>query len=148
MAIIRWSPARDIASLQQGINRLFEDVFTQSGDYDNETMGAWRPPVDIIDTEAAIVIFVEIPGVDKEAVAIEVKENVLAISGERTVDDALGNGSYMRSERVFGKFARSFALPAMIPTDKITASFKDGVLKITIPKPEQEQPRKVSIDVD
>ena len=148
MATIRWSPAREIASLQQGINRLFEDVFSQSGDYDSETMGAWRPPVDIIDTEAAIVIFVEIPGVEKEAVAIEVKENVLAISGERTVDDAVGNGSYMRSERVFGRFARSFALPAMIPTDKITASFKDGVLKITIPKPEQEQPRKVSINVD
>ncbi len=148
MAMIRWSPAREIASLQQGINRLFEDVFSQSGDYDSETMGAWRPPVDIIDTEAAIVIFVEIPGVEKKAVAIEVKENVLAISGERTVDDAVGKGSYMRSERVFGKFARSFALPAMIPTDKITASFKDGVLKITIPKPEQEQPRKVSINVD
>jgi HSP20 family protein len=73
---------------------------------------------------------------------------VLSISGERTVDNAVGNGSYMRSERVFGKFARSFALPAMIPTEKITASFKDGVLKITIPKPEQEQPRRVSINVE
>jgi HSP20 family protein len=81
-------------------------------------------------------------------VDIDVKENVLAISGERTVDDSVGNGSYMRSERVFGKFARSFALPAMIPTEKITASFKDGVLKITIPKPEQEQPRRVSINVE
>ena len=148
MAIIRWSPAREIASLQQGINRLFEDVFSQAGDLDSETMGAWRPPVDIIDTEAAIVIYAEIPGVEKEAVAIEVKENVLSISGERTVDNAVGNGSYMRSERVFGKFARSFALPAMIPTDKITASFKDGVLRITIPKPDQEQPRKVSIHVE
>lgn len=148
MASIRWSPAREIASLQQGINRLFEDVFTQAGDYDDETMGAWRPPVDIIDTEPAIVIFVEIPGVVKDAVAIEVKENVLSIAGERTVDDSVGNGSYMRSERVFGKFARSFALPAMISTEKITASFKDGVLKITIPKPDQEQPRKVAINVE
>ncbi len=148
MTIIKWSPARDIASLQQGINRLFEDVFSQTVDYDSESMGTWRPPVDIIDTETAIVIFVEIPGVDKEAVAIEVKENVLSISGERNVDNSVGNGSYMRSERVFGRFARSFALPAMIPTEKITASFKDGVLKITIPKPEVEQPRKVSINVD
>ncbi len=148
MTIIKWSPARDIASLQQGINRLFEDVFSQTVDYDSESMGTWRPPVDIIDTETAIVIFVEIPGVDKEAVAIEVKENVLAISGERNVDNSVGNGSYMRSERVFGRFARSFALPAMIPTEKITASFKDGVLKISIPKPEVEQPRKVSINVD
>ncbi len=148
MTIIKWSPARDIASLQQGINRLFEDVFSQSAGYDGEAMGAWRPPVDIIDTEAAIIIFAEIPGVEKEAVAIEVKENVLAISGERTVDNSVGNGSYMRSERVFGHFARSFALPAMIPTEKITASFKDGVLKITIPKPEVEQPRKVSINVE
>ena len=148
MAIIKWTPSRDIASLQQGINRLFEDVFSQSGDFDSDTMGAWRPPVDIIDSESAIVIFAEIPGVDKEGVAIEVKENVLSISGERTVDSSVGNGSYMRSERVFGKFARSFALPAMISTDNITASFKDGVLKITIPKPEQEQPRKVSINVE
>ena len=148
MTIIKWSPAREIASLQQGINRLFEDVFSQSGDYDSETMGAWRPPVDIIDTEPAIVVFVEIPGVDKEAVAIEVKENVMSISGERMVDHSVGNGSYMRSERVFGRFARSFALPAMIPTEKISASFKDGVLKITIPKPEAEQPRKVSINVE
>ncbi len=148
MAIIKWSPARDIASLQQGINRLFEDVFSQSGDYDTESMGVWRPPVDIIDTEPAIVIFVEIPGVDKAAVTIEVKENVLSISGERMVDNSVGHGSYMRSERVFGKFARSFALPAMIPTEKITANFNDGVLKITIPKPEAEQPRKVSINVE
>ncbi len=148
MAIIKWTPARDIASLQQGINRLFEDVFSQSGDFDSETMGAWRPLVDIIDSESAIVIFAEIPGVDKEGVSIEVKENVLSISGERTVDSSVGNGSYMRSERVFGKFARSFALPAMIATDNITASFKDGVLKITIPKPELEQPRKVSINVE
>ncbi|MGD9098180.1 MAG: Hsp20/alpha crystallin family protein [Desulfobacterales bacterium] len=148
MAMIKWSPAREIASLQQGINRLFEDVFSQSGDYDSEIMGGWRPPVDIIDTEAAIIIYAEIPGVDKSVVDIEVKENVLSISGERTVDNAVGNGSYMRSERVFGKFARSFALPAMIPTEKITASFKDGVLKITIPKPEQEQPRRVSINVE
>ncbi len=148
MTIIKWSPARDIASLQQGINRLFEDVFSQSAGYDGEAMGAWRPPVDIIDTEAAIVIYAEIPGVDKAAVAIEVKENVLSISGERAVDNSVGNGSYMRSERVFGKFARSFALPAMLPTEKITASFKDVVLRITIPKPEVEQPRKVSINVD
>ncbi len=148
MAIIKWSPARDIASLQQGINRLFEDVFSQSGDYDSEAMGTWRPPVDIIDTEPAIIIFAEIPGVDKENVAIEVKENVLSISGERSVDHSVGNGSYMRSERVFGRFARSFALPAMIATEKITASFKDGVLKITIPKPEAEKPRQVSINVD
>lgn len=148
MTIIKWTPAREIASLQQGINRLFEDVFSQSGDYDSETTGAWRPPVDIIDTEAAIIIFAEIPGIDKAAVDIEVKENVLSISGERTVDHTVGNGSYMRSERVFGRFARSFALPAMIPTEKITASFKAGVLKITIPKPEQDQPRKVAINVD
>ncbi|MDJ0721476.1 MAG: Hsp20/alpha crystallin family protein [Desulfobacterales bacterium] len=148
MTIIKWSPAREIASLQQGINRLFEDVFSQSGDYDSESMGAWRPPVDIIDTEPAIVIFVEIPGVDKAAVNIEVKENVLSISGERSVDNTVGQGSYMRSERVFGKFARSFALPSMIPTEKIKANFNDGVLKITIPKPEAGQPRKVPINVE
>jgi len=148
MAIIKWSPAHEIASLQQGINRLFEDVFSQPGNYDSDTMGAWRPPVDIVDTEASILIFVEIPGVDKQDVAIEVKDNVLSIQGERVVDSSTGNGSYYRSERVFGKFARSFALPAMIRSDAINATFKRGVLKITIPKPEEEKPRPVSINVD
>jgi HSP20 family protein len=148
MTIIKWSPAREIASLQQGINRLFEDVFSQSGDDAGDAMGAWRPPVDIIDTGKAIIIYAEIPGVDKAAVTIEVKDNVLSISGERTVDPGAGKGSYMRSERVFGKFQRSFALPAMIPTEKIAARFKHGVLKITIPKPEAERPRQVSIKVE
>jgi HSP20 family protein len=148
MTIIKWSPAREIASLQQGINRLFEDVFTQPGSYDSDSMGAWQPPVDIVDTEKAILIFMEIPGVDKEAVAIEVNDNVLSIQGERRVDSSIGNGSYYRSERVFGKFRRSFALPAMIRTEDITAAFKNGVLKIAIPKPEEQKPRQVSINVD
>ncbi|MBL0713380.1 MAG: Hsp20/alpha crystallin family protein [Desulfosarcina sp.] len=148
MTIIKWSPAREIASLQQGINRLFEDVFSQSGDYDSETMGVWRPLVDIIDTETAIVIYAEIPGVERAAVAIEVKDNVLSITGDRNVDPASGSGSYLRSERVFGKFKRAFALPAMIGTEKISAGFKNGVLKITIPKPEAEQPCQVSIKVE
>jgi len=148
MAIIKWSPAREIASLQQGINRLFEDVFTQPGSYDADTMGAWRPPVDIVDTPEAIIIFVEIPGVDKNEVDIEVKDNVLTIQGERVVDSSIGNGSYYRSERVFGKFRRSFALPAMIRTENISAVFKNGVLKIAIPKPEEEKPRQVNIKVE
>ena len=112
MAIIKWSPAREIASLQQGINRLFEDVFAQPGSYDADAMGAWRPAVDIVDTQEAILIFVEIPGVDKEEVAIEVKDNVLSIQGERVVDSCIGNGSYYRSERVFGKFG-----PLLCPAD-------------------------------
>ena len=148
MAIINWSPAREIASLQQGINRLFEDVFAQPGGYDSDAMGAWRPPVDIVDTEEAIVIFAEIPGVEKDQVSIEVKDNVISIQGERFVDKSIGNGSYYRSERVFGKFGRSFALPAMIRTDNIRASFKNGILKIIIPKPAEEKPRQVKISVD
>lgn len=148
MAIIKWSPAREIASLQQGINRLFEDVFSQPGSYDSDSVGAWRPPVDIVDTKEAILIFAEIPGVDKDDVAIEVKDNVLSIQGERTVDKSVGNGSYYRSERVFGRFGRSFALPSMVRTDNIKASFKNGVLKIGIPKPAEEKPRQVSISVE
>jgi HSP20 family protein len=148
MAIIRWSPAREIASLQHGINRLFEDVFSQSGAYDPDTTGAWRPAVDIVDTPEAILIYAEIPGVEKEAVVIEVKDNVLSIKGERLVDPEIGNGSYYRSERIFGTFSRAFALPAMVRAENIKASFKNGVLKVAIPKPEEEKPRQVAISVD
>ena len=73
---------------------------------------------------------------------------MLTVEGERVVDSRIGNGSYYRSERVFGKFGRSFALPAMIRTDSIKAGFKNGVLRISIPKPEEEKPRQVTINVE
>ena len=146
MTIIKWSPAREIASLQQGINRLFEDVFSQPGSYDPDNMGAWRPPVDIVDTTEAILIYAEIPGVDKDEVDIEVKDNVLTIKGERESEKKEEKEGFKRVEREWGSFYRRFSLPDTADAEKISAKSKHGVLEITIPKQEKVQPRKISVD--
>jgi HSP20 family protein len=146
MSLIRWSPARDLQTLQEGINRVFSDAFGQSGLFDNDVaLSAFRPPVDIIDTDEAILIHVELPGVQKENVSIEMKENILTLKGERFEERKYPQGSYYRSERTFGKFERSFSMPARIKPDSIRATFNDGVLEVIVPKPEEQKPRQISI---
>jgi HSP20 family protein len=146
MSLIRWSPARDLQTLQEGINRVFSDAFGQSGLFDNDVaMSAFRPPVDIIDTAEAILIQVELPGVKKENVSIEMKENILTLRGERIEEKKYQQGSYYRSERIFGKFERAFSMPARINPDTIRANFNDGVLEIVVPKPEEQKPKQISI---
>jgi HSP20 family protein len=146
MSLIRWSPARDLQTLQEGINRVFSDAFGQSGLFDNDVaMSAFRPPVDIIDTDEAILIHVELPGVKKEDVSIEVKDNILTLKGERVEERKYPQGSYYRSERIFGKFERAFSMPSRVNPDSIRASFNDGVLEVTVPKPEEQKPRQIAI---
>jgi HSP20 family protein len=146
MSLIKWSPTRDLQTLQEGINRVFSDAFGQSGLFDNDVaLSAFRPPVDIIDTDEAFLIHVELPGVKKENVSIEMKENILTLKGERVEEKKYAQGSYYRSERTFGKFERSFSMPAMINPDTIRANFNDGVLEVIVPKPEEQKPRQITI---
>lgn len=148
MAIIRWDPFRNINTLQDRINRLFEDAFPRNQGMEEDLMCAWRPQVDIYDTGNGFVILVDLPGVDKREVSVEVKENILTISGERKSDGPDLDDNYYRRERNCGTFQRSFSLRTMIAPDKIKASFKSGVLKIEIPSPEEEKPRQVSVSIE
>jgi HSP20 family protein len=149
MAIIKWDPLGNMATLQDRINKLFDDSFPQPMNEDGEpSLSAWTPGVDIYETERGVVIAADLPGVDKEAVAVEVKDNLLTISGERPVDPAIQPADYYRRERICGKFRRTFTLHAMIEPEQIKARFKNGVLVIEIPKPEAEKPRQVSVDIE
>jgi HSP20 family protein len=148
MAIVRWDPFRNINTLQDRINRLFEDAFPRSAEHDQDMVCAWRPMVDIYETEAGIVIQADLPGVEKEHVSVEVKDNILTIQGERRDDSAAGNENYYRRERTCGTFQRSFTLRSVITPDLIKASFKNGVLKVEIPKAEEEKPKQVTVNID
>jgi HSP20 family protein len=148
MAIVRWDPFRNINTLQERINRLFEDAFPRSTEDDQDMVCAWRPMVDIYETEAGIVIQADLPGVEKEHVSVEVKDNILTIQGERRDDSTAGNENYYRRERTCGSFQRSFTLRSVITPDLIKASFKNGVLKVEIPKPEEEKPKQVTVNID
>ena len=149
MAIVRWDPFRDVATLQDRINRIFNESFGRSRDLDEEvSLYDWSPPVDIYETGDGIVLKVELPGVNKDDVSVEVKDNVLTLKGERLLDPKIKDEHYYRKERSFGKFNRSFSLQETIKPDLIKASFKDGVLTVAIPRPEEEKPKQVTVDID
>ena len=148
MSVVRWDPFRNITTLQDRINRLFEDAFPRNPEMEDDLVCAWRPQVDIFENENGFVIHADLPGVEKQDVSVEVKENVLTISGERKEDGPAQESSYYRRERSYGTFQRSFSLRTMIAPDKIKASFKNGVLKVEIPRPEEEKPKQVAVSIE
>ncbi len=149
MAIEKWNPFQNLSTLQDRINRLFEESFPGAGDQQDEiSLCAWRPVVDIYDAGDAIVILAELPGVRKEDVAVEVKGNTLTLKGERARDEAVGEETYYRRERCCGTFQRSFTLPDALAADRVKAAFKDGILKVEVAKPEREKPKKISVDIE
>lgn len=148
MSIIRWDPFQNVNTLQDRINRMFNEVFPRATDDEALAPCAWKPMVDIFETESAIVISVDLPGVPKENVSVEVQNNVLTLKGIRTAEEQIPNESYYRRERCFGSFQRSFTLRESVLPDKVKARFKDGVLTIEIPFPEAEIPRQVSVKIE
>jgi HSP20 family protein len=148
MSLIRWDPFSNIATLQDRINRLFEDAFPRSDDDEDLPASAWRPLADIFESEAGVTILVDLPGVDKSDVSVEVKDNILTIRGNRTSEEAVDDKNYYRRERNFGSFQRSFGMRGAIAPEKIKASFKNGVLRIELTKPEEDKPRQVSVTID
>jgi HSP20 family protein len=150
MSLIRWDPFSNIATLQDRINRLFEDAFPRTVDDDEDlsASAAWRPYADIFETDSGVTILMDLPGVEKEDVSVEVKENILSITGSRTCEAAVDDNQYYRRERSTGSFKRSFGMRGAVAPDKIRASFKNGVLRIELEKPLEEKPRQVSVKID
>ena len=149
MAIVKWDPFRDVAELQNRINRMFDESFGRSREPNDEmNLHAWRPTVDIYEIENGIIIAAELPGVSKDRIAVEVKDDVLILEGERPADPAINDNCYIRRERLFGPFKRSFTLHQNVKPDQIKATFKDGILQIQIPRPVQEQLKPVTVAVE
>jgi len=149
MALVKWDPFKDVAVLQNRINRMFDDSFGPSRDRDDEmNMCAWTPAVDIYETETGVILAVELPGVGKENVAVEVKDNILTLKGQRLSKPEIKEENYYRQERCYGTFQRSFTLHHNIQPNLIKAKFKDGMLEIEIPRPEEEQPKQITVTVE
>lgn len=141
MSVVRFDPFRDLTAFRDDINRLFVRTF---GNEAGETR-SWAPPVDVFEGEKSIVIRAELPGLTVDDVDVEIDENVLTVSGERTLSEASEEGRYHRVERSYGQFRRSLTLPQGIDADAVTARFEHGVLEVTVPKAEVPTPRKVAI---
>lgn len=146
MTLVRWNPLREVPVLQNRINRLFEDFFPENTlEGLKGFVGGWNPVVDIYETENETIIKADLPGMKKEDIQINIEGNVLSVSGERKTEDEVKKENYYRRERSYGMFKREFTLPSTVDHEKIKADFKDGVLKIEIPKPEEKKPKSIAV---
>lgn len=148
MAIVRWDPFRDLAEVQERVNRVLGDFYGGRGQDDVMRRGAWIPPVDIYEgTNHEMVIKVELPDLRREDIDIRVEDNTLTISGEKKLDGEVKQEQYHRVERLYGNFTRSFSLPATIATEKVHADYKNGVLTILLPMREEAKPKQIQVAV-
>jgi HSP20 family protein len=143
MAIVRFDPARELDSLQGDMNRLFDRFF--DGRTTNGAARRWIPSMDLVETEHDLVLRADLPGMTEDDVEIEVKDNVLSLSGERRSDNEEKGEGFHRVERSFGRFQRSLTLPRGVDAEKVNAQFENGVLEVRIPKPEEAKPTRVQI---
>jgi HSP20 family protein len=147
MALIRWEPARELASIQQEMNRLFGTVFDSPTGAGNGGSRRWIPAMDLLEEGDHYVLRADLPGVNEDDVKVELEDNVLTISGERKSEHEERKQGYYRVERASGAFSRSLTLPEGIDPDGIQARFQKGVLEVRVPKPEERKPRRVEINV-
>lgn len=150
MAIVRWEPFRDLVTVQDRMNRIFDEAFRGGprGAEDEWALGGnWAPAVDIYEHEGNLVLKAELPGIEPKDVDVRVENNVLTLRGERKFDTEVKREKFHRVERAYGSFSRSFTLPSVVDTEKIKAEYKDGVLRVTLPTREEAKPKQISIAV-
>jgi HSP20 family protein len=145
MAIVRWDPGRDLDLLQSDVNRLFDAFFGGTNRSNGGAAQRWVPPMDLTEEENEYVLRADLPGLSEDDVEIEVKDDVLTISGERRYEHENRHEGFYRVERSFGRFSRSLDLPSGIDAEALRADFDRGVLEVHIPKPEQGSPTRVPI---
>lgn len=147
MAVVKWDPFRDLVSIQDRMNRLFEQTLSRSRGEEGVTATTWTPAVDIYETAETIVMKAELPGVTREDIHIQIDGSTLTLKGERRFARDVQEESYLRIERAYGSFHRSFALPATVQQETVRAVLKDGVLELTLPKAEDSKPKRISVDI-
>jgi HSP20 family protein len=142
---------RDLATLQDRMNRLFAEAFPTRQRREDEGeffTGEWTPAVDIYEDENAITLKADIPGIDPNHLDIRVEGNTLQIKGERNFEKETKRENFYRVERAYGTFARSFTLPQNVQSDRIEASYKNGELKIMLPKSEDAKPKSIKVKAE
>ncbi len=144
-SILRWDPFRQLTSLQDQVNRLFDATFPSRTD--NSALTAWAPPVDIYETENELVVKADLPDINEKDLDVRIENNMLTIRGERKFAQETKEDNYLRVERAYGSFSRSFSLPNTVNSEAIKAEYKDGVLTVTLPKRPESKPKQVKISV-
>ncbi|PIQ10727.1 MAG: heat-shock protein Hsp20 [Ignavibacteriales bacterium CG18_big_fil_WC_8_21_14_2_50_31_20] len=152
MTLTRWNPAKELISVEKEFSKLFDSFNNRFGlksskEDEDFANAVWSPLTDIREDEDKYSLHLDLPGVKKEDVKITFNNGQIAISGERNFGKEEKNSKYHHVERAFGKYYRAFNLPEKIIEDRIDAEFKDGILKITIPKAEEAKPKQIEVKI-
>jgi HSP20 family protein len=142
-----WTPFDRLSSLREDMNRLFDLSFPRFGGRDVSLFSGWSPALDVYQDKDNVFVKAELPGMKKEDIEISLEKGMLSLSGERKHEETSGEGENFRSERFFGRFHRSLSLPTEVKADKVSASYMDGVLTVTLPKAEEAKPKQIEVSV-
>ena len=145
MTLVKYTPVRDLWATQSHLNRIIDGFFGDRWADGGTEMTAWQPTVDVEETKDAFVMKADLPGMNKQDIQISVEDNRLTIRGERKSEVQKDAQNFHRVERTYGSFCRSFTLPATVVSEKVEATYKDGVLEVSVPKAEEVKPRQISI---
>jgi HSP20 family protein len=145
-AVRRYDPFRELATLQERMNRIFDDTFSSASHREDEGLAAtWAPPVDVLEKRDRIVLTAELPGFSEDQVQLRFEDGVLTLEGERRFEKEVDEARYHCVERSYGRFSRSFRLPANVDEEAITATFVNGLLVVELPKREEARPKSIRI---
>lgn len=148
-AIVRWDPFKEIGTLQERMNRVFDEAWgRRARGEDDYLSSAWIPAVDVRETRETLEIQVEVPGIDPKDIQVAVENGILVIKGSRHFEKATEGETYHRVERAYGSFERSFTLPTNIDPEKVKAAYRHGVLLLSLAKREEAKPRSIAINIE
>ena len=147
--LTRWDPFRELNTLQDRMNRLFQESFGPLAPRSEEALmsGAFVPPVDVYEDEQSVTLKVEVPGIDQKDIDIQLENNVLTVRGERKFEKEEKEENFQRVERRYGSFTRSFTLPNTIDTENVNADYDNGVLKIKMAKRAEAKPKQIKVNI-
>lgn len=145
-----WEPYKGLNLFSEAFHKIFDDTARTLSTFGVEDLGAgsWAPRVDIYETKDSYMVSADVPGIKKEDIDIDFKDNILTVRGEKKFEEKSDKDNYVRVERKYGKFVRSFSLSDNVEAGKIKASYKDGVLEIKIPKREEAATKPVKVEVN
>jgi len=151
MTLVRWDPIREMMQLHRSLRQISPQStppeVTAEAEESTAAIAAWEPSVDIVETEEAFLLSAELPGIDREAIELNVEDNTLKLSGARVDKTTTESVLSFRRERFYGRFQRSFKLPKTVDPELIRANYRDGVLELMLPKLVAAKPRKIDINV-
>jgi HSP20 family protein len=145
MVHVKWEPFRDLMAMQERMTRLFDETLSRIWKEEGMARGVWSPPVDILERGNELILKIDLPEVSQSEIDIKVEENTLIIQGERRFIKETPDENYIQIERPYGNFHRSFTIPRAIDQEKIKAAYKDGVLRIILPKRGDTQPKQITV---